>query len=535
MPKKTTSDKTNLIPLKKDAPKLEKQSIQSLDGFNLAEFSLSPLNYQTKDLAHQQISFEWEQNMEGNKNKHCFFKVSYGETPPNADTEDYLLLLLHLAQKKGNPLSVETSFYEIMKTKGLDYKPSKQHTEGIIRHLDALMDLKIETNFIYDRETGKWNKGIKTRVITSYEYKTKEYTRTRLIHSKDSSTPKESREEIHELERINFDPTFYKHFVKDAISFDLATYFSLENPTPKRLYRFGNKYINNLGAFGIDLVHFCITRLGMKKSYVESFTYVSKLSAKLKPHIKRVNETIDNLEISISKSKGDPSGYKITFNKSSQLQLPMNIDSFTNSEKKSYRSLIENGIYPTPAKKLIVKLRTHLGKKGSEYVNFVIRKFKAYQKRSQFKKGVKEGAILLKAFTENWYFPEFMEWYSNKKKKEEKEEIARYGDVFEKATQQVTDNKKATHRRNILNTTFDLARFKAENGELYQRIYKSQEESIQNSIDEYGVAFVTANKKMTIEKVIMKRVKFYCEECFREWNKGNNDFIPLPCIKIDTE
>jgi hypothetical protein len=539
MAKQSNSKKDNLIPLKKDAPKLEKQSLQSIDGFNLAEFSLSPLSYQTKDLAHQQLSFEWEQNIGDDKNKHCFFKLSYGETPPNADTEDYLLLLLHLAQKKGNHLSVETSFYEIMKTKGLDYKPGKQYTEAIVRHLDALMDLKIETNFIYDRTTGKWNKGIKTRVITSYEYKTKEYSRTRLIHSKDGRSPKRIDEEIHELGKINFDPTFYKHFVKDAISFDLSTYFSLENPTPKRLYRFGNKYVNNLGTFGIDLVHFCITRLGMKRSYVESFSYVSKLSAKLKPHIKRVNETVDNIEISISKSKGEPSGYKISFNKSESIELPTGKDSFTKTEQKYYQILIENGIYPTPARKLIVKLRTHLGKgkRGGVYIEFTIRKFGLYQKRTTINLATsKRGAILLKAFQENWYFPEFMEWHNKKKKKEEKEEIERYGNLFEKieAPKTVSNSVKTSKPapKNILKQLFDFKTFVNDYNKLYSDIYAAQKKTIEAAVEEYGMDFVTASKKMTIEQVIIKRVKFYCEECFNEWQKGNPNYVPKMIIDI---
>lgn len=536
MPKKPKQKKDDLIPLKKEKPTLEKQSIKSIDGFNLAEFSLSPLTYQTKDLANKEITFKWEGNIGGDKYKEFEFTLTYGSIPPNADTEDYLLLLLHLAQLKGTPISLKTNFHEIMKTKGIDYKPSKQQTNAIIRHLKALSTLRIKTNFIYDRETKKWNKGIDTGVISSYEYITKEYNRTRLINTKDSSIPRESLEDIHELGTINFDPLFYKYFVEDAIEFDLATYFSLENPTPKRLYRFGNKYVNNLGTFGLDLVHFCITRLGMKRSYVEGFSYISKLSNKLKPHVKRVNETVENIEVSIIKDKNTPSGYKIIFDKSEQLQLPMNLDSFTNSEKKLYKILIDNGIYPTPAKKLITKLRTHLGRKSVDYIPFVIKKFRAYVKRATLKVAEnKQGAILLKAFENSWYFPEFMEWYSKKRKKEEQEEIARYGNLFEQTIQNIP-NKTPTSTSNkigLFGQKFNIKSFKQDHKEIFDKIYVSQEKTVQEAIEAQGIDFVTHQNRITVEQVVMKKVKFFCEQCFDEWKKGNKDYFPPLCINID--
>lgn len=536
MPKKPKQKKDDLIPLKKEKPTLEKQSIKSIDGFNLAEFSLSPLTYQTRDLANKEISFEWEQNIGGDKYKKCHFTLTYGSIPPNADTEDYLLVLLHLAQLKGTTKRLETSFYEIMKTKGIDYKPGKQQINAIVRHLDALMDLKIDTNFIYDRETKKWNKGIKTRVISSFGYKTKEYSRTRLIHSKDSLTPQKSKEDIQELEYIIFDETFYKLFVEDSIEFDLATYFSLENPTPKRLYRFGNKYVNNLGTFGLDLVHFCITRLGMKRTYVEGFTYISKLSNKLKPHIKRVNETVEDLEISIIKDKNTPSGYKIIFDKSEQLQLPMNLNSFTKAEKKLYKTLVDNGIYPTPAKKLITKLRTHLGRKSVDYIPFVIKRFKAYLKRTTLNVAEnKHGAILLKAFENSWYFPEFMEWHSKKRKKEEQEEIARYGNLFEQTIQNIP-NKTPTSTSNkigLFGQKFNIKSFKRDHKEIFDKIYASQEKTVQEAVEAQGIDFVTHQNRITVEQVVMKKVKFFCEQCFDEWKKGNKDYFPPLCINID--
>lgn len=517
------------IPANKPLPSLDKKKITSIDGFNLAEFSLSPLTYQTKDLAHREISYEWEQNINGRKKK-CYFKLSYGGVPPNADTEDYLLILLYLAKLKGKPLSAKTSFHEIMKTKGVGYKPNQQYIKSIIRHLDALMDLKIETNFIYNRETGRWNRGVKTRVISSYEYKTKEQQRTRYIQKIGNEESVKSIEDVHELERVNFDPLFYKYFIQDSISFDLVTYFFLENPTPKRLYRFGNKYAQNFGSFGLDLVHFCITRLGMKQSYVEGFKYISRLSSKLKPHINRVNETVEGLEIMIEKDKSQPSGYKIKFKETEQLKIPFTIEGFTKLEKKCYNTLTKNGIYPAPARQLITNLRIQLGRKSTLYIGYVLKMFKQYERKGLKVNSNQRGGVLLTAFDGEWYLPAFVEWDNKRNNAEKQEEIKRYGKevlgtLFE--LNKTNEEEKNIKEKQINpSSAFDLESFKKIYNEVYQEIFDLQQNVSLKAKEIFGETVLTGGGKYTYEEGVLRRVEFYCKQCFDEFQSGNLAFFP---------
>lgn len=535
---KEKETKKHIVPAKKERPTPERQSNMSIDGFNLAEFSLSPLTYQTREFAHKELFYEWEQVLDGEL-RQCYFKISYGETPPNADTEDYLLLLFFLGQMKNTPLALETSFYEILKTKGIDYTPNKQQIHSIIRHLDALMDLKIETNFIYDRKTKKWNKGIKTGVISGYEYKSKKQRLKRLSAS-------DTIEDIQELDTIYFDPAFYKYFVADNISFDLATYFLLENPTPKRMYRFGNKYAKNFGSFGLDLVHFCITRLGMKKSYVDGFKYISKLASKLRPHASRVNETVDELEITIQKDKKQPSGYKIYFCDNTEgEQKKASLEGFTKAEKKLYEELCKEGIYPSPARNLVVKLRTYLGRLGAAYADYTIKAFRKYEKKGLKIDKKNRGGVLLQAFNDHWYYPAFMEWHNSKEKREEAKALKNpeknaVQQVINKKPQQtlifpkketprkkpVEQNKSKTPSVEIKKTKFRLERFKELYPEIFTKIYQHQLESAKRALATFGEAIVTNNGKNTFDEGVLQRVEFYCHQCHREFEKGRSDYFP---------
>lgn len=534
--------KKNIVPSKKERPKSKPMSIQSLDGFNLAEFSLSPLTFKTKNLAHKKLSFEWTQNLGAVENANCYFRLSYGEVPPNASTEDYLLVLLYLAQKKGDPLSLETSFFEIMKTKGATYRPNKKDTESILRHLDALMDIKIETNYLYDREKNSWNRGIKTRVISSYTYKNKQQQRTRQI-TRDGERI-QSLEEVHELERITFVPEFYNYFVKDNISFDLATYFSLEKPTAKRIYRFGNKNIQQFGQFEIDFVHFCVTRIGMLQSYVDSFTYVSKLVSKVRPHVNRVNETIDNFRVEIVKDKTKPSGYKVIFEKVKNVgtsKATETQNSFTTTEKKVYELLLKNGLYASVARNLVLKFRTHFGRKAIDYVGFVLKEFKNFEKKGLQVKLEKRGGVLQKAFEDEWYFPHFMEWSSKKEAKEAKEEAKRYGDpsglnLFSMGLKMPLNEvskqniKSENVKKQILKPIrFSFQRFKQDYPEVYQRILVSQTqatEKMKASLGEAWKLILTSNGKHSVEQGILNRVEVYCKNCFTEFQKNNLNYYP---------
>jgi hypothetical protein len=532
MAKKKTTPKT-IVPHKKDKTLFDDE-FKSVDGFNLAEFSFSPLTYQSEDLAYQERYFEWDQVL-GGVNKQCYFKLSYGATPPNAQTDDYLLILLYLLQKKGEGVSLKTSFYEIFKLTQSPHKPSKRNIQTIVRHLDALMDMKIETNFIYNRETKSWNKGIKTRVISSYQYKEKDHQR---IIKRENSEGKvvNIMEQIHELDRIIFDPTFYEHYIKDQMPFDLKTYFSLENPTPKRLYRFANKYVSQFssGSFSVDLTHFCITRMGMKQEYVESFKYTSKLVAKLRKPIKRVNETVEEFSIAMQKDKQSPSGYRITFSRNGEESMTLfskedlsTISSFTSRENKACKDLIKCGIYPNPARKLVVDLRKQLGRKAVPYINYVI---KTFSRRKWNVSDKDRGGVLHKVFTEAWYRPPFEEWYSRERKTEEAEEVKRYGALQKLALAEKNDGKKTPlsevrKKEPTLAFTkeFSLESFKKEHAGIYEEIVAVETKKTSDFIEQFGKDILGKKSKKSL---VEERTLFYCKQCYDKWNKGEKDFLP---------
>ena len=76
---------------KSTKPAFEQVSLPSVVGYNLSEFSLSPLGQRTQHLANGIVRHEWTQKLDGGGERLCFFEKSYGSVAPNSDTEDVLL------------------------------------------------------------------------------------------------------------------------------------------------------------------------------------------------------------------------------------------------------------------------------------------------------------------------------------------------------------------------------------------------------------------------------------------------------------
>jgi len=532
MAKKKESKKT-LVPRKKDINVSEKIKLEGIDGFNLAEFSLSPLTYQTKELAYTESHFEWYMQV-GKVKKKFYFKLSYGATAPNGQTDDYLLILLDLLKRKGEGMTLKTSFYEIHKAKGGRHKPSKREIESILRHLNALTDIKIETNHVYDREGKIWNSGVVTRVISSYKYKTKNHQRIKKSYDGDGDEI-ELIEEIQELDMIVFDPIFYEHFAKDKIDIDMQTYWALETPTARRLYRYGNKYIQSFPkkVFNIDLVHFCMTRMRMSQEYIEGLKYTSKIVAKLKRSVTRFNDTVPNIQVEMGKDKTQPSGYKISFKNTESSDPTLfgkkqmdSIQTFTNAESKMYKALLKNGIYPNVASKLMLSSRQMLGRRTVPYIEYVLKKFN-HQKWNVSDK--ERGGVLYKAFDLGWYRPAFEEWYSSGTKKEEAEDIKRYGNqlLLHKNIENKAEEKKSSIKDKEIKVSnlfqqFSIDSFKENHLDIYEKIKQKEEARTKEFISNFGEGNFTGS----IQETAKSRIESYCKLCYDKWNKGDKDFFP---------
>ena len=530
---KKKETKATLVPRKKEVNVFEKIKLEGVDGFNLAEFSLSPLNYQTKELAYTESHFEWYMQV-GKVERKFYFKLSYGATAPNAQTDDYLLILLDLLKKKGKGMILETSFYEIHKAKGGRHKPSKREIESIVRHLNALTDIKIETNHIYDREEKAWNSGVVTRVISSYKYKTKNHQRIKKSYDGNGQEI-ELISEIQELDVIVFDPIFYEHFVRDKINIDMQTYWALETPTARRLYRYGNKYVQSFPkkVADIDLVHFCMTRMRMSPEYIEGLKYTSKIVSKLKRSVARFNDTVPNIQVGMGKDKTQPSGYKISFKNIASSDPTLfgkqqmdSIQAFTSAELKAYKALLKNGIYPNVANKLVISLRQMLGRKTVQYIEYALKKFN----RQKWNISDNErGGVLYKAFELGWYRAAFEEWYSSGTKQEEAEDLKRYGHQLLLHNNIEAESQK--QELNVENKKVEISTmFKQFSFSMFKKDYPEVYEKIKQKAETQTEKFTSDLKEGKVKNLMLKgiedRIETYCKLCYDQWNKGHKDFFP---------
>lgn len=519
----TTQRKTTTVTFPKGKkPVPERTPLPTVIGYNLSEFSLCPLGLKTSHLAHTTDRYEWTQRLANGKERTCFFERQYGKVVPNAETEDFLLIFAHLAQKSDDPLRVSTSFYEILKLKGAKHKPSGPQVKRCVRHLEALHQLHIDTNFIYDRETKRW-KAAKGYVIGSYEYEDAQgkLRRRRIRKRGDEGTIIEvvSHERVKELSEFHFTRVFYEYFLKDALPMDLATYFALGLPTAKRIYRFGNKYIQTLGDHSLDLQLFCLSRIGMSPQFVLD-RRPSYLATKVRPYAARVTET-GEMVVGIEPSS-TPSGYKITFNKpTTQIALFSTGTSYTKKEEAAYKLLVERGLYSNIARSLVVKYRNMLGKDAARYITFAAREFKrTVVDPGKLTKIPAKGipGVFKKSFDNDWFYPQFIEWRAEEDKRQWRDERAKYPD--ERLDDRSGLGVQALGEIGSSKETFSLKQFRKEYPDAYSQIAEAVTARYKE-FAQYGVL-----SRSRLQEMIRGSLETYCKDCLAEFQKGNTDYFP---------
>lgn len=500
----------------------------AVDGFNAAEFSVSPLSRQTSHMAGDVIRHEWVQKREGHTHQ-CFFQVEYGRQAPNSQTEDLLLLLAHLARQSPDPLTVEASIYELIKLQGSKSRPNQQEINRLVAHLDALMATIIDTNSVYDRDRKEWF-GVRTSVLAGYKYKDEEDSvRQRIVPFVDEHGNLHTfAKQVRELHSVNFSPAFYEHFLKDAIPFDLGTYFSLRLPTAKRVYRFGNKYVQTFGSHSLDLQLFCLSRIGMSPSYVEKYKKPSLLASKLRRAVARVNET-GHIHVRVEKSKTAPSGYLVHFDKPvTQLPLLKVGESFTQAEHDAHKILVRAGLYPNVAHKVVVRCRHDFQRDAEKYIRFVVRSFHTdWIKTGKLKVPAdKAGGVLKRFFDDNWYYPHYIEHRATKEKQEWKDEHKRYADTPRDLGSIAAETQPELA---ITPASFALERFKGEHAELYARLEAAVHQRYSASASAGTMGFTAHELKVMADRALA----LYCKQCFDALARGETDVFPEPLREVE--
>lgn len=528
MAKKTTKKSTGKgefietnAPMNKKKLVPSKNEDVSVDSFSLADMPVFSLKQQTSHLANNTHRTEWTQIVNGRERK-FYIEVSYGNVAPNADTETYLQTLVKVAKDEKKWKNVPVSNYKTSKLKGVSSKGSKV-AEVNNRHLQALYGLNIKTNFVYDRENKKYKK-CETRIISGITYKSDELGEKKVV-TRETHEGQFQTYETDELESVTFAPEFVENFLMDLIPFDFDAYINIKNPTPKKLYKITNKFVNSSKKeFGLDLIHFCKTRLGMQSEYLEDVTKTSKIASKLRPDVKRVNEFFtDGDPVSILKDKKQPSGYRIVFNSpqnDQQQQLFNYIDSLTTKEKGVFIALKKEGVWSNVAQATVFKYSKMLGGEGNEYLLFCIKKFKNYESKHKISvPASKRAAVLMGSIKQDWYFSDFKEWYSDKSKKEEKEELKRYG-----GTLNICDKKENKERKEVVVKlknlgVFNIDSFKKEHPKTYNFIYTRIKKCHEKMSKEHNltVDFWTAYKSSILN---------ISQKCFKEFQSGNKDYVP---------
>ncbi len=511
---------------------LQPVSMPSYDGFNAAALPFFPLKYQTQHLANTDECFLWTGNVNGAE-KDFFFHRFYGVVAPSADTADYCLLLRHLLLTSDDPQVIHPSFHEIEALKPFrkHYKPNQSRKQAIIRHLDALQGLNVHTNAAYNRPKKRWDK-VKTNILNyRYEDDTGKVRERKLTKVLPDGTPVTylNTEHIGELADIEFSRWFLEAFFSDSVYVDLAVYFAQEDPTPKRMFRFGNRTVQTLGEYQCDARHFFWNILGMSSVYVTQpdhprFRDVISLGRR---YAQRIIETEGSgVRMLFERSKTCPSGYKLIVDKPKKVQASLfpSLGSFTERERKSYALLRSYGVYGNTAASLVRRYRRRLGSEAPDYIQYVVRYFRSkYMKTGRLKAPQhKWGGALTSFFTSDILFPQYADWAQAKRSKQRKLDHA----LYEGKVQDLFGGTPSEPKENLF-----LEGFAKQHPDVYRRIVKAIHTKYDQLMSVLPPGAMTPYEMKTRKN---KSIEDYCRTCVINFDKGKKDYYP-PMLIEDTD
>ncbi len=494
-------------------PQVRQDDEASMTGFNLSEFSLAPLSLKTR--RERTRLFEWNY-----KAQQFFFEVSYGDPAPNAYTDDVLLVLSSLMYRSKKPLFTRASIYEILRIQGVRHKPSKQQIDQVVRHLDALCGTTIRTNFVYDREEKRWH-SVRTVVLAGYTYKDERGKLRRWrVQNPDGAAVEIVREQrVFELKDFSFAPHFIRYFLRDPVPIDLGAYFALAQPTPKRIFRYGNKYVQTVGHHALDLHLFCLSRVGMSTAYVLE-RRVSDLASRMRAYANRVND-IGGMLVRIEQS-GTASGYKISFARAApQISLFTGEHaSYSKAEREAFKCLRGGGVWPNVARSLVLRCREAYGTDGGRYIVFAARQFRKVVDDGALRAPPdKRGGVLAEAVKHDWYYPAFYEWKTRQETSQRKQEERRYEQSAPPSAGQPAAPWGGAERGGGTGEAFDLDAFARDHASLYGRL-------VDAVTPHYRPSPEAPVSQEHLDTMKASAIRHYAIQCLKEIRAGNTDFFP---------
>ncbi len=383
--------------------------VKGFDSENLSSFAIAPIARSTKDVPKER-HFEWDAiDTKGIKRK-CSCRFQYGLKRPNYKTEEVLVALCFLLLKQrevgGNDYVLDTSHMNIYNYLSFDTsrKPSAKDFKMISDHLDALMDTKIELQYV--TSDGKYKRLVKSTIIQKISYIDEVSDKTYQKKNADGEMEK-FRKAPKYLESVEFSNSFIDLFMNEVTFYDYYQYLWLKRPIPKRLYRIANSHKER--TFDSELRRFCEVQLGMTGKSLENSR---DLARRIKKEAKIVNSLGEGSYSVVRKKESKPSGYSLIYSNTPRLfSFSEQKEFWTKEEHEAFQALRSYNVTENQGATLINRFRGYFGFRSPDYIKYTILRFTNWINNeigSQLKiPKQKLCALLLIVFKEGWYYKDF--------------------------------------------------------------------------------------------------------------------------------
>ncbi len=517
------------ISVSKREEERERSSRPAAVGVNIADFPIAPLVEDTAFLKNSTVRHELSAKVDGAADR--YLEIRYGDIVPNCHTEDFLIILSSIASRSEDPLAFKASFYKIHQIRGARSKINKQTIDQYVRHLDALRHTSERTNFIKDTKSGRW-KTVDTQVLAGYSYFDEDgYVRkTPILEWVEGNlvkTGEVSNQRVKELDEINFSNLFWKHFLADTFSIDLAIYFALKLQPSKRAYKFGSKEISLHGGFERDLVSFALLQLGMSRVTVEGYMSKKpgKLAHRVRGYLNRVNDT-GELSLQVVKSTTTDSGYKVVGQPTKVRSNPSSfLSQLTKGERAAYELMKSNRLYPNVARSILLTERRIFGSNAPDYIKFVIHEFQQWVREGKMiiKDKAAEPAILSLWFTDRYRHDIYKDFLSRTRKK--RSEINSGSSTLNLLLPKAPASKIPIPQSSRPPAVYSIESFQRSRPELYKRILVAVQVLFKEFRKQHQKEGADIPQKV-LDSQIANRVDACCRKAHEEFRKGNEDYIP---------
>ena len=410
------------------------KSVKGFDSMNLAEFAIAPIARDTSSLPQERY-FEWYAPDAKGKMRKCSCKFKYGLKIPNYKTEEVLMalcfLLLRQRESGGDGYTLDTSHMNIYRYLNFDTsrKPSSKDFKMISDNLDALMDTKIELQYV--TPDGKFQRLVKSTIVQKITFIGDVDERTYKVKNKATKIEETVTKAPKQLESVLFSDSFIDLFMNEATFFDYYQYLWLQKPIPKRLYRIANSH-KEYGTFDSELKKFCEMQLGMTGKSLDNHR---DLARRIKKEARIVNSLGEGEYSVVRKKTSHPSGYAIIYSNQPRLfNLPDYQAFWTPEEQEAFQLLRSYNLTEPQSTNFIRIYRSYFGYKSPDYIRYTVSRFTEWidtEVGSQLRiPRNKLCALLINVFKEGWYYKDFyktteFEPYSREEQLERISSVAR--------------------------------------------------------------------------------------------------------------